>query len=73
MWEIHSVVVHKPISLKIAREHAKNILKNNYKNYKLRNDTQSYRFSKNKKLYKKFRSHVVNDNITLIFGEKIVR
>lgn len=68
MWEIHSVVVHKPISLIKAREHAKHILKNK-KGYKLRIDTNSYRFSKDKKLYKKFRTHPINSQISLVMGE----
>jgi hypothetical protein len=67
MWSIHSVVVHKPISLRVAQEHAKHILKNN-KGYKLRDDNQSFRFSKDKTLFKKFRTQVINPKISIIWG-----
>lgn len=67
MWDIHSIVVHKPISLKEARKHAKHILKNK-SGYRLRDDNASYRFSKDKTLFKKFRTQVINPKISIIWG-----
>lgn len=67
MWDIHSVIIHKPIKLVEAKKHAKNILRDK-KGYKLRDDTASYRFSKNKNLFKKFRTQVINPKISIVWG-----
>ena len=70
VWKLHSVIVHKPISLTEARKHAKHII-NGAKGYILREDPASWRFSFNKNVFIKtsFRSKVVNKDITLVYGK----
>jgi len=66
-WGIHSVVFHKPYDEYIAMLEAKKIIKHN--NYNLRETKSSYRYSVPKELFQKFRTHKVNPNISIIFGE----
>jgi hypothetical protein len=70
VWKLHSVIVHKPVSLTEARKHAKHII-NGAKGYILREDPASWRFSFNKNVFIKtsFRSKVVNKDITLVYGK----
>lgn len=69
VWKLHSVIVHKPISLTEARKHAKHIIKKD-KGYILREDPASWRFSYNKYAFipSSFRSKVINKDITLVYG-----
>lgn len=70
VWKLHSVIVHKPVSLIEAKKHAKHIIKGE-KGYRLREDPASWRFSFNKNAFIKtsFRSKVINKDITLVYGK----
>lgn len=69
MYAIHAVVIPKSIPLEKAKKLASNFIPENKKFY--RETTESYRFRnipKQKFEPKSFRSKVINDEITLIFG-----
>jgi hypothetical protein len=72
MYFLHSVIIHKPITLKEARKIRKHFIKPELLNeYILRNDNLSYRFSLNKYLFKKesFRTKVINPHISLVYAD----
>jgi hypothetical protein len=69
MWDLHSVVVHKnAYNFDDAKDIARRIIDNPERRH-YRTDTYSYRFNNiPKEFFSKFRSHIVNDGITLIYG-----
>lgn len=70
-YELHAVVIHKPIKLEEAKKVAKDIINNPSKKY-YRETSESYRFRnipKTKFKIGTFRSKIVNPDVTLIFGE----
>jgi ABC-type antimicrobial peptide transport system ATPase subunit len=70
-FELHAVIIDKKIPLEKAKQIAQDIIKDKSKSF-YRVTDQSYRFRnipKTKFKPSSFRSKVVNDNITLIFGE----
>jgi penicillin V acylase-like amidase (Ntn superfamily) len=68
MWELHAVIINKNIPFNKAQKIAKEIINNKNRSF-YRETKQSYRFRNiSKQKFKKFRSHKVNDNISLIFG-----
>lgn len=71
VWALHAVIVHKNVPLEKAKKFAKDIIGDPTKTF-YRVDSESYRFRKYPKTYfnpKTFKSKVVNENITLVFGE----
>lgn len=69
-YELHAVIVHKPISFKEARKIAIKFIPSNRKFY--RETEQSYRFRnipKQKFDRKSFRTKVINNQISLIYGK----
>lgn len=69
MWDLHAVIIKKIIPLKEAEKISQEIIKN--KNRKFMRETKSsYRFRNiSKQKFKSFRSHPINKDVTLIFGE----
>ena len=70
-FELHAVIIDKKIPLEKAKQIAQDIIKDKSKSF-YRVTDKSYRFRKFPKTKFKpnsFRSRVVNDNITLVFGE----
>lgn len=70
MWELHAVVIKKPIRLQEARRISQDFIKNpNIKFY--RETMDSYRFRNiPKTMFKEFRTKIINDKISLIYGKK---
>lgn len=69
-WLMHAIVIDKKIPFKEAQKTAWDIMKSHKKFY--REETNTWRFRVNpKQMFKKFRSHPVNNDITIIFGEEI--
>lgn len=70
MWELHAVVIKKPIRLQEARKISQDFIKNpNIKFY--RETMDSYRFRNiPKTMFKEFRTKIINDKISLIYGKK---
>jgi len=66
-WSIHSVIFKKPYDYFTAFKEASNIYPHNY--YTVRETKQSYRFSVDKNLFKKFRTKKINDKISMVYGE----
>jgi hypothetical protein len=65
---LHAVVIHKTIPLVKAREIAQQFIKDKKKKF-MREETNTYRFRNIPKTkLKGFKSHKVNDDITLVFG-----
>jgi hypothetical protein len=70
-YELHAVIINKEIPLEIAKKLASDIIKNDTRKF-YRETTESWRFRnipKTKFIDSSFRSKVINDNITLIFGK----
>ena len=70
-YELHAVVIHKPVKLELAKKMAGDIIKDPSKTF-YRETGESYRFRvipKTKFKPATFRSKIVNPQITLIFGE----
>ena len=66
MWALHAVVIDKPINLNDAKKIASDFIKD--KTF-FRETSTSYRFRNIPKTkFKKFRSKMINDKITLIYG-----
>lgn len=69
-YQLHAVVIKKPIDLKEAQQIASSIIDN--KNRKFYRETESsYRFRnipKTKFIKKSFRTKIINPEISLIFG-----
>jgi len=69
-FAIQTVIIHKPISIRKAREHAKNILKKKRVSYQEKDKTIHFRnLPKTKFVKGTFKSKKVNDSITLVFGQ----
>ena len=67
-WELHDVIVKKPVPLETAKQIAAKFIPSTRKYY--RETDGSYRFRNiSKQKFKEFRAKVVNENITLIFGK----
>jgi hypothetical protein len=70
-YELHAVVIDKSVPLEKAKKMASDIIKDNNRKF-YRETTESWRFRnipKTKFIDSSFRSKVINDNITLIFGK----
>ena len=70
-FELHAVIINKEIPLEKAKKLASDIIKNDTRKF-YRETTESWRFRnipKTKFIDSSFRSKVINDNITLIFGK----
>ena len=69
MWELHDVIIKKDISLEKAKQIAAKFIPLTRKYY--RETDGSWRFRNIPKTkFKQFRSKVINDYITLIYGLK---
>jgi hypothetical protein len=72
VYAMHAVIIHKKgVSLEEAKKWAEDIIKDPKKHY-YREDSESWRWRYYPKTYfdpKTFRSKVVNDKITLVFGK----
>jgi ABC-type antimicrobial peptide transport system ATPase subunit len=69
MYELHDVIIHKPIKLSDAIEIAKTII---HKEKYFRETDKSYRFrniAKTKFKPESFRTKIINKKVSLIFGE----
>jgi len=70
-YALHAVIFKKPYDLDTAKQEAKNIIKDNKKNFYRETET-SYRFRaipKTKFVKKSFRTKKINDNISMVFGK----
>jgi hypothetical protein len=70
-YALHAVVIDKSVPIDKAKKMAEDIIRNKSRNF-YRIDNLSYRFRNLPKTYfnkDTFRSKVVNDKITLVFGE----
>jgi len=68
-WGLHAVVIHKNISLPEARKLSQDFIKNKNKKF-MREETNTYRFrAEPKQKFNDFRSKIINDNITLVYGK----
>lgn len=72
VYAMHAVVIHKNgVKFEQAKKWAEDIIKDPKKHY-YREDSESWRWRYYPKTYfdpKTFRSKVVNDKITLVFGK----
>lgn len=70
-WKLHAVIVHKPISLNEARQISRRFITNPNIHF-YRETPESYRFRNIPKTrFKQFRTRVINDKISLIYGSLI--
>jgi hypothetical protein len=72
--ELHAVIIKKIVPLNEAKQISKNFIPNNRNYY--RETENSYRFRnipKQKFKKKSYRSKIINDYITLIYGELITK
>jgi len=72
-YELHAVIVSKDVPLKSAKKMAADIIKKDSRKF-YRSTEESYRFRnipKTKFNPKTFRSKIVNENVTLVFGDKV--
>tara|TARA_R110000868_G_scaffold29555_8_gene109951 strand:+ start:3063 stop:5876 length:2814 start_codon:yes stop_codon:yes gene_type:complete len=68
-WGLHAVVISKSIPLKDAKKISQDIIKDKKKKF-MREETNTYRFrAEPKTKFKKFRTHNVNKDINLVYGE----
>lgn len=70
-YELHAVIIKKPIKLQEAKKIAKDIIKDPNRNF-YRETSESYRFRnipKTKFVKDSFRTKVLSDNISLVFGK----
>jgi len=70
-YELHAVIIDKNVPLEKAKKLAADIIKNDKHKF-YRETLESWRFRnipKTKFIDSSFRSKVINDNITLIFGK----
>lgn len=66
--ELHAVIIKKPVSLPEARRISKDFIKKDVDFY--RETPDSYRFRNIPKTkFRSFRTKVVNDKISLVYGE----
>ena len=72
VYKLHAVIIHKEgLTFEKAKKMAEDIIKDPSKHY-YREDSTSWRWRYYPKTYfdsKSFRSKVVNDKITLVFGK----
>ena len=71
--ELHAVIIKKPFNLKDAKKIARQFIKNPNKKF-YRETESSYRFRnipKTRFIKGSYRSKIINDNITLIYGKLI--
>ena len=69
-WELHDVIIKKTIPIGQAKHIAAKFIPSSRKYY--RETDGSYRFRNiSKQKFKEFRSKVINDSITLIYGKLI--
>lgn len=75
MWKLQAIIIKKEIPKKEAKQHAEDIAihtETGKDKLNLRETGDSYRFSVfNKKLFNEFRTKILNDNISLVFGKLI--
>jgi len=72
-YELHAVIISKNIPLEEAKKISQEIIKNKNRTF-YRETENSYRFRnipKTKFNKKSYRSKKINENITLIFGERL--
>jgi hypothetical protein len=69
LYALHAVIIKKPVELDEAKIIAKSFIKDPKKKY-YRETANSYRFRNiSKQKFEEFRSHPINENITLVFGK----
>ena len=69
VYALHTVIIKKPVELDEAKIIAKSFIKDPKKKY-YRETGNSYRFRNiSKQKFEEFRSHPINENITLVFGK----
>jgi len=69
-YELHAVIVHKPVDVEVAKEESKKFI-NNDRNF-FRETKSSYRFRnipKQKFQKRSFKSKKLNDGLTLVYGK----
>jgi hypothetical protein len=74
-YELHAVIISKNIPLEEAKKISQEIIKNKNRTF-YRETENSYRFRnipKTKFNKKSYRSKKINENITLIFGERLAK
>lgn len=70
-YELHAVIIKKPIKLEEAKKKAQDIIKDKSKSF-YRETEDSYRFrniAKTKFDAKTFRTKIINSQISLVFGK----
>ena len=68
VFQLHAVIIHKPIPLDQARQISQEFIKNPNRTF-FRETGESYRFRNIPKTkFRQFRSQVINPNITLVYG-----
>ena len=70
-YQLHAVIIKKPVKLTKAKQEASDIIKNNNRKF-YRETNESYRFRnipKTKFIKTSFRSKPINDKITLVYGK----
>lgn len=71
VYDLHVVIINKSVPLEKAKKMASDIIKDDNRKF-YRETNESWRFRnipKTKFIDSSFRSKVINDNITLIFGK----
>jgi hypothetical protein len=74
MYDLHNVIIKKPISINDAKQLAKHFITDKNKRFYRETET-SYRFrniSKTKFIKSSFRTKKINPSVTLTYGELIV-
>tara|TARA_R110000868_G_scaffold190363_1_gene433999 strand:- start:206 stop:424 length:219 start_codon:yes stop_codon:yes gene_type:complete len=70
VYELHAVIVKKPLTLEKAKKIAEDVIK---RESPMRETVDSYRFRNipaSRFDPKSFKTKIVNENVSLIFGEK---
>ena len=70
-YQLHAVIIKKPVQLTKAKKRASDIIKNDNRKF-YRETNESYRFRnipKTKFIKSTFRSKPINKNITLVYGK----